>query len=451
MFYMTGSLSYNISYYNISKNKDFKDGEGFKFSFSNRFDFFSPGSPYGDRKTNFLTKMKDVASVVFNKFNIFRFHFLSKKPDFTITNQSIIKNIVQNAFLIRRPRAILYVIPAKLDDDDKKELEKCAQLFRGFFRKAIVDCDINADEIFLQQVDQYILEETVKVFKDFSRVKRLFGKKPFNLYERSISPYVISLIASASRRNGGEVHSTYHGVCQTANEPDISTMIRCTYFWGITDAFADDARELIEALPKAVDRNKIRNMKLDYLVSGDLRDEKESPPIKRIAIIGRPLLMRYSAFNTLEFPVYLKFERDLARWLVARGYDVTYKAHPESDWRYFDTFLPDGVKVDWAPFEKVCHNYDAAFFHFGASSTMPNAISSSMHIFMLQDGWHDIHLWPTRMQEYFKEHFNMVPGRISQTEFISLDFKVFEELLLNPKPFSIKRRVEDFYYRRSFS
>ena len=41
MFYMTGSLSYNISYYNISKNKDFKDGEGFKFSFSNRFDFFS--------------------------------------------------------------------------------------------------------------------------------------------------------------------------------------------------------------------------------------------------------------------------------------------------------------------------------------------------------------------------------------------------------------------------
>ena len=163
------------------------------------------------------------------------------------------------------------------------------------------------------------------------------------------------------------------------------------------------------------------------------------------------LVMRYSAFNTLEFAAYLKLEFDLAFWLVQQGYEVIYKAHPESDWRYFDTFFPKEVKINWSPFEDVVENFDAVFYHFGASSTLPSALASPVHVFMLKDGWHDKRLWPERIQKFFSEYCNMVPATIDQNDLICLDFDVFADLLAKPKPVSPPERVHDFYHRSSFS
>ena len=64
--------------------------------------------------------------------------------------------------------------------------------------------------------------------------------------------------------------------------------------------------------------------------------------IQRIAVMGRPFLMRTSAFNSMGFGIYLEFEKSVCQVLQRVGYEVIYKAHPESDWEYFEQYFgPD--------------------------------------------------------------------------------------------------------------
>ena len=85
-----------------------------------------------------------------------------------------------------------------------------------------------------------------------------------------------------------------------------------------------------------------------------------------IAIMGRQVVMRTSAFNTLEFPVYLDLEYQLSKILIDGGFEVIYKAHPESNWMKFDQFFDERVQIDKRPFEEVFTEFDAVFYHFGA-------------------------------------------------------------------------------------
>ncbi|WP_412557530.1 hypothetical protein [Thalassospira sp. MIT1370] len=452
IMYITGAISYNISFFSLAKSRDFKSGGGVLFSVNFSYsDLFAYSSPYSRRDLKVKGMIKGFISRIYNRVNILKASFVSGVPVLTITNDRIVQDMCGAPVLLRNPTSIISRSERPSRSGNTQKIDQCAGILSSFVSEAIESSGVEVDNKFRDLIEDYISIEVSKVFADLSKVKRFFKGRKFHLVERSLSPYLISLFAAVCRRNGGQVHSTYHGVCQTANEPDISTMINSSVFWGVSEAFCDDANALIKRLPPGVDRKKIKNLDLKGLQDRFLRANVLRKKIKHVAIMGRQVVMRYSAFNTLEFPAYLKLERDVAIWLLKNGYKVTYKAHPESDWRHFDTYLPEGVLIDWEPFEEVVDQYDAFFYHFGASSTLPAALGSGAHVFMLKDGWHDVKLWPPRLQAYFEIYCNMVSAQLSQQDFISLDYAELERKLREPAEVSVYDRIYDFYYRREFS
>lgn len=285
-------------------------------------------------------------------------------------------------------------------------------------------------------------------WRDLQAYRRFFGKTSVSYFERSLTPRQNALIATACHAVGGAAHSTYHGVCQSAGEPDIVTMANARFFWAPTKAFRDDAEALSGFIPKELRQYDIRCYDDDTHYRRFIRNDKPRQSIKSVAIIGRHVVMRYSAFNMLEFPFYLDLEKRLGTLLADQGYQVTYKAHPESDWRHFDRYFDPRIKIDWRPFEAVMDEFDAVIYHFGASSTLPPALGSHQHLFMIKDGWHDRRIWPPRLIRFFDEYANMIPATIGGDGLIQWNEKTILDMLAHPKSVCPQERIRDFFHKR---
>lgn len=351
-------------------------------------------------------------------------------------------------YRLRRADAIPRVLRQKINHQDKIGLMKISSRLLQEMDRLTTKHSIHLDEHVRELIRQHIDDTLENSWQDLQAYTAFFGQKPFSYFERSLTPYQSALIATACHAAGGEAHSTYHGVCQSAGEPDIVTMANARHFWAPTEAFADDARALSGFIPE-----NLRHY--DICCYGDtthyrhfIRNDSPRKTIRNIAIIGRHVVMRYSAFNMLEFPFYLDLEKRIGSLLADNGYEVTYKAHPESDWRHFDRYFDPRVKIDWRPFEAVMDEFDAVIYHFGASSTLPAALGSHQHLFMIKDGWHNQRIWPPRLIRFFEEYANMLPATIGDDGLIHWDEKTILDIFSHAKSVSPENRIRDFFCKR---
>jgi hypothetical protein len=289
-------------------------------------------------------------------------------------------------------------------------------------------------------------DRLIRAAEDLAAYRRFFKGFTGELFERSTAPYHTALMSVAVRENGGRVHGSYHGVCQTASEPDVYAMVACTDFHAPAPGFAADTNELAARIPPGLNRFSIHTSAAPDYHCRFLKPGAPRTAIKRVAIIGRHVVMRYSAFNVLEFPFYLTLEQRFASLLLDAGYEVTYKAHPESNWRHFGDYMDPRVQVDWRPFEPTLNEYDAVFFHFGASSVVPYVLGSPLHVFMLADGWHDRRIWTSRQQAFFKEHTNAVPAKIGADGLPVLNAAEIRDIFARPRPVDPEKRIYDFFH-----
>lgn len=442
LFYLTGVLSFNLSFYNLAQNPV----EGF---FRDRTQpLVTIGE--GARIQASDSHLKDYIATKCQKILLCAAQMLGRKPKLTmLVNSSVYSpDKFGKITRLRRPQAMLSVEHSKVTPEEAESVQKLVDVVQ----QKIVDLaghhKISLDTETTEQIKAYIGGEINRTYGDLKAVQSFFGSSVFTFFERSLTPYLQSLISTVCRRNGGQAYSTYHGVCQTASEPDVATMVNASTFWGITDGFTDDARELSEKIPAAIRHFEIGNLGQEEHYTRFLKNDRPRDRIKRVAIMGRHVVMRTSAFNTLEFPAYLDIERKMSSLLVEQGYEVTYKAHPESSWRHFDSYFDPRIKIDWRPFEPVMDEFDALYYHFGASSTLPHALGSHLHIFMLQDGWHDIRIWPNRIQKHYQQYCNMLPGVISDSGLIEFDKEEILKAFENPKVFNKEDRIRDFFSKR---
>lgn len=353
-----------------------------------------------------------------------------------------------NLWRLRRADAIPRVLRQSISDTDKSNLAQLTSRILTEVERLGVQNDIHIEPETQKLLSQFIQNTLENSWQDLQAYRRFFGQNIFSYFERSLTPYQSALIATACQTAGGETHSTYHGVCQSAGEPDIVTMANACHFWAPTEAFADDARTLSDFIPKDLRHYDICCYDDERHYQRFIRNDMPRDHIKKVAIIGRHVVMRYSAFNMLEFPFYLDLEKRLGQLLSDQGYQVTYKAHPESDWRHFDRYFDQRVTIDWRPFEDVMDEFDAVIYHFGASSTLPPALGSHQHLFMIKDGWHDQRIWPPRLIHFFEEYANMIPATIGTNGLVVWDEKAILKTFLHPKPVHPENRVKDFFCRR---
>lgn len=443
LFYMTGVLSFNISFYNLARSSI----DGIYRNEAMPLVTFGEGSKVKETDS----ASKDFIATKLQKALLHLTSGFMRPKLTTLVNRSIYSS-ERFAVLwrIRRPEAILSIEKIKLLEQEQDSIEV---LTEAIFHRALSlgkSYGIIIDDHTAGHLQAYIQKEITRAYRDLGAVKRFFGNIKFNYFERSLTPYIQSLISTVCRMNGGDAHSTYHGVCQTASEPDVATMVNASIFWGVTKAFTKDAEELANKIPKQIRHFKIQCLDDSNHYKQFLKNDEPRAGIKHVAIMGRHVVMRTSAFNTLEFPAYLDIEKKLSDILLQEGYKVTYKAHPECDWRHFDQFFDPRVKIDWRPFEAVMHEFDALFYHFGASSTLPHALGSNLHIFMIQDGWHDIRIWSERIQKCLKLYCNMIPGKIDKNGLIIPNTEALLTAFKSPIEFNKESRVSDFFNRIEF-
>lgn len=447
LFHTTGTLSFNLSYYNLLQKAQSKNLPGIFFDLS------KPPITNSTKNTDSRHKpnLKDFIAVkgqkiLFHALNIFGYRWKISASPHAIYDKKTFGKI----YLIRRTEAIFKVELRALNEAEERSTLKLARIMMEKVSALAVKHDIKLDDKVRGLLQNYINNEFYSTRLDLKSLKRFFGSIQYNLYERSLTVYTQSLFSVVCKANGGEAHSMYHGVCQTANEPDIATMVNSSVFWGVTNAFAIDARELALRITSTARNFEVRQLGREDHYKVYLQNDRVRKEIKHIAVMGRPVVQRYSAFNSLEFSTYLELEKKITTILLDQGYKVTYKAHPESEWLHFDQYFDPRVKIDWRPFEPIMEEFDALFFHFGASSTMPYALGSHLHIFMLQDGWHDIKIWPKRLQKFFKIYTNMISGSFNKRGLIDIDEIQLINAFKSPVSFDKKQRVRDFFCREVF-
>ena len=439
LFFITGVLTFNVSFYNLAHSQ---------ISGGKR-DESKPLITFGENKRSILfsPSWKDVLATRVQKIV---FLFLGKMGfnlNFTTLTDAGIYNDLHAGWIwrLRRPQAIPKIEKCLITDEEKEIATQISQALLNKVDTLSKHNSINLNRDIKEQLYSYILGEITETYRDLKSFRNFFRGAKFSYFERSLTPYYQSLISTVCRENNGQAYSTFHGVCQTANEPDISTMINATVFCGATHAFTLDAEELALRIPKKLHHFSIENLRLPNFHFKYLKDDPPRRNIKRIAIMGRQVVMRTSAFNTLEFPVYLDLEYQLSKILIDGGFEVIYKAHPESNWMKFGQFFDERVQIDKRPFEEVFTEFDAVFYHFGASSTLPHALGSNLHLFMLKDGWHDTRIWPSRIQKFFQDNCNYINGKIMKDGFVEVNPDSVLESFLNPRPFDRERRIKHFF------
>lgn len=437
LYSMTGVLAFNISFYNL-RDKPLKGL------------IYDPSKPFFASALNINDatppSLKNRIAYFLQK-NMLKF---SRSHNLTLAGNSIYPEAeFGHIKRIKNPEGLLKVPCVRaLYEDEIEQIEIITEIICGAAKEIACLNQIEFDDGFTNLIMQYVRGQTAKAYLDYLRLKDFFGSYAFNYFERSLTPYLSALIAVVCKENGGKAHSTYHGVCQTASEPDVATMATSSVFWGVTQAFKQDAEELAQKIPQPIRTFEIKNMGLEDHYKDFIKAGVPKNNIKTVGIMGRHIVMRYSAFNSLEFCAYLHHERQIADMLLAQGYEVVYKAHPECDWRHFDKFFDPRVHINWQPFESVYNDFDALYYHFGASSTLPHALGSDLHIFMLKDGWHDLKIWPSRIQNVYAEHCNMIKGRLGENGLIEINEKDLHAAFQNPVSFDKTTRVQDFFCKR---
>ncbi len=298
------------------------------------------------------------------------------------------------------------------------------------------------------------LEQLVKVFRtwlfeaysDAEALEMLTRGVTFDCVEGSLSSRLPCLLGVTAVRHGGEAHSTCHGeYFQTMNMADTATILNASVFWAPTPAIGEDCRESLSKLPAGMKAGAIDSLNLD--VAKPYRDKYigAQPPkeIKTILILARHVPVHYSADYTLDFPCIIDFYAQLTRILCDAGYDVIFKAHPESLWRHFDKVIDPRAKVEWKSFERAGLKFDAVIMDNMTSTVVPDLIARPVHLFILGDEWNDRSL-SSRQKQFFDTHARRLGAELGEDGFYKMDKAFILQCLKNPAAPDASR-IDQFY------
>lgn len=389
---------------------------------------------------NTKEKIKDFLAYLYQKlFLLMHGIFSFKTLKVSVNNNHIYtKEEKSKIFVVRRLRAI-FENPSCLEDN---EINECKAISSSF---AKLCCQIAASEgVILNQKHNEGIEALIhfhlsQALTDYKSVKRFIGNRKFDFYAGSLSGYRPGLFALHSKLTGGMVYGTCHGVGTFTNsEPELSVLVNASVFKSPNIEIKNDVKSFLSELPEFLRDVKIENANMGSVFYGIKPMPSRPQRIKSIAVMGRPFIMRTSAFNSMSFAVYLELEKRICILLKKLGYQVVYKAHPESDWKYFESYFPPEINVEHRPFNKVVDSYDAVFYDFAVSTTLTDAMFEGLHVFLLSDGWHDRVYWNDRMKMALTERCNFIPSVIGADGFIDLDETALEKTFKNPKKFKLE-------------
>ncbi|MCK6418559.1 MAG: hypothetical protein L6Q57_06445 [Alphaproteobacteria bacterium] len=445
-FSLTGIITFSISFYGLamsalrSGNPDFiydssklvvTRGLDEDYPLKSRANYFKQAAK--DYITTYLQK------VFFRFLNIFH-----PRLKISLMSHDIYKQVYTKRF--RRYDGVTRVFKSEPSPAHRAQIKEISQRIIHFSCKTAEEVySITLDQAHREALFDIIFSQILRSHSDLESYKKFFRGISFNFYEKSLSRYHAALIGLACQSRGGEVYASFHGPCLTTNEPDIITLMNCDVFSGVTSGFTQDARDVSLLIPEDLRKQEIIDLDLRNYYQSYLSARKACGKNCRVAIMGRQVVMRQSAFNMLEFPYYIDVEVRLARLLLEAGYEVTYKAHPESNWQNFDILFDPRVKIDYQSFEKKIEDYDAVFFHFLASTTFVHAMGSHLNIYYLADGWHDKKLFPPRLQKLCETYCNPLKASLGSSGWVEWDVEKIKYAFENPKPFDPEERIRNWF------
>ncbi|MBF0124626.1 MAG: hypothetical protein HQL60_04745 [Magnetococcales bacterium] len=297
-----------------------------------------------------------------------------------------------------------------------------------------------------QQIVDYLVPQLTSAWQDYQTIHHLLRKRAIDCFLGSLGGYFAALLAFVAKENGGHVYSSIHANFdfRFSNGVDMMETIGVDRFYCLTDAAAERAQRLAHRfwqqqwgkppLTAAICSIQPHRWSPPLLTSQRPRQE----PIRQVMVMGliaNPRNMQ----GPLALPVQLHWEWRLCRLLVASGYTVIYKAHPENSWLGHGQLLGPTVHIERRPFEQVWHQADAFVVLQAQSTTVQSIIlRSDRPVCFL---WHrEIDPCDPLVVAEIEARCHIIPVWIDPQQRLAFDPPTLLAALQQPKPVSQELR-----------
>jgi hypothetical protein len=315
----------------------------------------------------------------------------------------------------------LFDRPARLRPDDERNIALLAgdvlqQLERALARRAVP-----LTEYARKRIGEFLESELRRACSDWRNLQRWFGRRRFDFYGGTVCSYGRALVAFLATKNGGDAHSTVHGgnVYGNTFEGNLMELFNASVAWVPSEKAARNARAIVERRCPSLNIAALRVQSENPLLKYD-RPHATVGRIRRIVVMGAPVVLEISAIGALQAPCYIDIEKRLCDLLAQQGYDITYKPHPENSWRGHHLIFDPRVQIEYRPYEQIENGADAVIYAFHVSSTLITDLGSSRKIFLLRDGWHESFWLPSVWQE-LESRCEVIPARLDEMGRIQID------------------------------
>ncbi|MBF0159604.1 MAG: hypothetical protein HQL58_08755 [Magnetococcales bacterium] len=236
-----------------------------------------------------------------------------------------------------------------------------------------------------QQLGQYLVPQLVTAWHDASTIADVLRQRPIDCFLGSLGGYAASLLAWLAKQYGGRVYSSIHANFdfRFSNGVDMMETIAVDRFYCISQEAAERAERLAHRfwgplwgqspLTTVICPMQHHQGSADALPAIDRPAAAKPEQIMVMGMIANPRNMQ----GPMALPVQLHLEWRLCRLLVAAGYQVTYKAHPENTWLGHERLLGLAVAIERRPLEQVWQRTDAFVIVQAQSTTVQSVILRS--------------------------------------------------------------------------
>ncbi|MBF0177806.1 MAG: hypothetical protein HQL63_13310 [Magnetococcales bacterium] len=268
--------------------------------------------------------------------------------------------------------------------------------------------------------------------RDFNHMMKIFRGRPMDCFLGSLSPYSAGLLAMACKENGGKVHASEHADYhfRIVNMLILVDLINADTFHCGTPVRARRLREASERHPLTFTCD-IRWLHEDRQDDFTPMAPPWSGTNKTIMVMGIICNPENPRGNLALLPI-LDFEVRLCHSLLAWGYRVIYKVHPESTWNGHEELFGPEVRVERAPFEKVWSQADAYTILLAQSTTTMLIWRTDRPVYLF---W-QAHLEPFDADSItnIQRRCEVIPGEFDAANRIQIDFDRLQTRLKDPKP-----------------
>lgn len=293
--------------------------------------------------------------------------------------------------------------------------------------------DIPITESERKKISAYLNREMTIAYIDYMNLRDWFSGGRTDFFGGSVSGYGRALLALVARESGGAAHGTVHGGNVFANSlaANVFEFVNASVSWVPSEPARRNGIEMMRLRCPTIEPCEIRVHEHNELIRY-LRKGEAGEPIRTVLVMGVQVVLQVAGLSVLPAPCYVDVEKRLTASLLAAGYDVIYKPHPENSWRGYKAIFDSRVSIETGPYEKMDRPFEAVVYVHPFSSTFISDIGSSRHIVLINDGWHDS-FWLPSSFSLIERRCEMVAGRIDERGRIDFDSSELLAKLKDPK------------------